>query len=112
MLSPKLSAKTMSLNAGVAFGSALAGGALFGPIGAFVALPVAGMMTAFLASYTRSYEIVDSVDDATREAASEDDTSDVDPGEQATPDHGPDATPADDAERQHWWTRLMHRRAH
>ncbi|CAN5704054.1 hypothetical protein BH10ACT3_BH10ACT3_07390 [soil metagenome] len=111
-LSPKLSAKTMSLNAGVAFGSALAGGALFGPVGAFVALPVAGMVTAFLASYTRSYEIVDSVDDATRDAVSDDDPSDS-PGP-ATPAHdpGPDATPANAAEHRHWWNRLMHRSAH
>ena len=31
-LSPRLSAKTMELNGGLAFGSALAGGALFGPV--------------------------------------------------------------------------------
>lgn len=58
-LSPRLSARTMSLNAGVAFGSALAGGALGGPIGAFVALPVAGMVTAFLSAWTRTYETDD-----------------------------------------------------
>lgn len=53
-LSPRISAQTMSLNAGVAFGSALAGGALAGPIGAFVALPVAGMITAFLGAWSRA----------------------------------------------------------
>lgn len=56
-LSPKLSARTMSLNAGVAFGSALAGGALGGPVGAFVALPVAGMVTAFLGAWRRTEEV-------------------------------------------------------
>jgi predicted PurR-regulated permease PerM len=56
-LSPRISSQTMSLNAGVAFGSALAGGALFGPIGAFVALPVAGMVTSMVATYTRSYDL-------------------------------------------------------
>jgi len=96
-LSPKLSARTMSLNAGVAFGSALAGGALFGPIGAFVALPVAGMITAFLTSYTRSYDLVGSVDDATAEAAVEDE------------DGPPVRTDDADHEHGHWWNRLFHR---
>jgi predicted PurR-regulated permease PerM len=49
----------MSLNAGVAFGAALAGGALFGAIGAFVALPVAGMITAFIGAYGRSYDVIE-----------------------------------------------------
>jgi predicted PurR-regulated permease PerM len=100
VLSPKLSARTMSLNAGVAFGSALAGGALFGPMGAFVALPVAGMVTAFLSAYTRSYELVDEVDDATAEGA--------DPDRDAPDTTGP-APSAD--HRGHWWNRLFHPRA-
>ena len=40
----RISAKTMDLNGGLAFGAALAGGALFGPMGAFMALPVAALV--------------------------------------------------------------------
>ena len=50
-LSPKLSAKTMSLNGGVAFGAALAGGAIAGPMGAFTALPIAALITSFISNY-------------------------------------------------------------
>lgn len=57
-LSPKISANTMSLNGGVAFGAALAGGAIAGPMGAFVALPVAALISATISNYTRSYEVV------------------------------------------------------
>jgi predicted PurR-regulated permease PerM len=57
-LSPKISAKTMKLNAGVAFGSVLAGGALFGPMGAFMALPVAALITAFIKNYRVGHEVV------------------------------------------------------
>lgn len=58
LISPRLSARTMSVNSAVAFGSALAGGALFGPIGAFVALPVAGFTTSLVRAWGRSYEVV------------------------------------------------------
>lgn len=57
-LSPKISADTMSLNGGVAFGAALAGGAIAGPVGAFVALPVAALLSSTIANYARSYEVV------------------------------------------------------
>jgi predicted PurR-regulated permease PerM len=57
-LSPKISAKTMKLSAGLAFGSALAGGALFGPMGAFMALPVAALISAFIKNYRRGHEVV------------------------------------------------------
>jgi predicted PurR-regulated permease PerM len=57
-LSPRISAGTMSLNGGVAFGAALAGGAVAGPIGAFVALPVAALISATISNYAASYEVV------------------------------------------------------
>ena len=57
-LSPKLSAKTMDLNGGVAFGAALAGGAIAGPMGAFMALPIAALITAFLSHYRTAKEVV------------------------------------------------------
>lgn len=58
-LSPHISSKTMELNGGLAFGAALAGGALFGPMGAFLALPVAALIVAFITNYRKpSYEVV------------------------------------------------------
>ena len=59
-LSPKISAKTMELNAGIAFGAALAGGSVGGLIGAFFALPIAATIQAFLSEYSRRYEVEDS----------------------------------------------------
>jgi predicted PurR-regulated permease PerM len=57
-LSPKLSAETMSLNGGVAFGAALAGGAIAGPMGAFMALPVAALITSIISNTGRTYDVV------------------------------------------------------
>lgn len=58
LLSPRLSAKTMQLNGAVAFGATLAGGALAGPMGAFMALPFAALITAVLTNIGNRYEVV------------------------------------------------------
>jgi len=57
-LSPRISAGTMNLNGAVAFGAALFGGAVAGPIGAFVALPVAAFVTSLIGELTRKHEVV------------------------------------------------------
>lgn len=57
LLSPRISSKTMSINAGVAFGSALLGASLAGPLGAIFAMPVAGMVTVFLKEWMPAYEL-------------------------------------------------------
>lgn len=57
-LSPRISSKTMELNGALAFGSALAGGAIAGPMGAFMALPVAALITAFISNYRHHYDVV------------------------------------------------------
>jgi len=57
-LSPRLSSETMTLHGGVAFGAAIGGGALFGPMGAFMALPVAALVTSFVKNYRRTNEVV------------------------------------------------------
>ncbi len=57
-LSPRLSAKTMTLNGGLAFGAALGGGALFGPMGAFMSLPIVALVVAFITNYRRDHEVV------------------------------------------------------
>lgn len=57
-LSPRLSAETMELNGAVAFGSALAGGAIAGPMGAFMALPFAALITAIVKNSGKTYQVV------------------------------------------------------
>ena len=57
-LSPRLSSKTMELNGALAFGSALAGGAIAGPMGAFMALPVAALISSFISNYRTPHEVV------------------------------------------------------
>jgi len=58
-LSPRLSQKTIDLNAGLAYGVAMAGGALGGIVAAFFALPVAAVIQSFMANYAKRYEVVD-----------------------------------------------------
>jgi predicted PurR-regulated permease PerM len=57
-LSPKISAKTMEINGGLAFAAALAGGALFGPMGAFMGVPVAALIFSFAKNYRRRNQVV------------------------------------------------------
>jgi hypothetical protein len=59
-LGPHISAKTMELNPGVAFGAALAGGAVGGFVGAFFALPTAAVIQSFLSTYSKRYELTES----------------------------------------------------
>lgn len=65
LLAPKVTARTMSMNAAVAFGSVIAGGLLLGPIGAFVAIPAAAIIQALLSAYVARHRVVE--DDLTRE---------------------------------------------
>ncbi|MCU0279785.1 MAG: AI-2E family transporter [Candidatus Nanopelagicales bacterium] len=56
-LSPKISARTMEINGGVAFGSAMAGGAIGGPMLAFMSLPIAALITSFVKNFARRYPL-------------------------------------------------------
>ncbi|WP_240950966.1 AI-2E family transporter [Bifidobacterium olomucense] len=60
ILSPKISQRTMDINAAVAFLAVLAFGSLFGALGAFLALPVVASIQAIFRVYTKRYELVDS----------------------------------------------------
>jgi predicted PurR-regulated permease PerM len=59
-LSPRLTAKTMSLHPAIAFGAAFLGGAIGGVVAAFLALPAAGVIQAAVQTYTQKYEVLDS----------------------------------------------------
>jgi predicted PurR-regulated permease PerM len=61
ILSPRITARTMSLHPAVAFAAALIGGALGGVFAAFLALPVAGVIQAAVKEWSKSYEVVDEV---------------------------------------------------
>ena len=58
ILSPRLTAKTMSLHPAIAFAAALIGGAIGGLLAAFLALPVAGVLQAAIIEYSKPYEVV------------------------------------------------------
>jgi predicted PurR-regulated permease PerM len=60
VLSPKISAKTMTLHPAVAFGAVIMGGVLFGAMGAFLALPVAATMQAIVSQELIRHRVVES----------------------------------------------------
>ncbi|MCH4210073.1 AI-2E family transporter [Bifidobacterium sp.] len=60
LLSPKVSQRTMDLNPAIAFLSVLVLGAMFGALGAFLALPITASVQAIFKVYTKRYELVDS----------------------------------------------------
>lgn len=59
-LSPKISARALEMNPAVAFVVVLGFGAVFGALGAFLALPIAATFQAVLNTYVRRHELVES----------------------------------------------------
>ncbi|MDP2622473.1 MAG: AI-2E family transporter [Actinomycetota bacterium] len=60
VLAPRITARTMSLHPAVSFGSAIAGGTLLGVPGALMALPAAATVQAFVSTYLRRHEVIES----------------------------------------------------
>ena len=60
LVSPRITARTMDLHPALAFGSAIAGAALLGPIGALLALPGAAMVQAIASQRGTRHEVIDS----------------------------------------------------
>lgn len=59
VLSPRITAKTMELHPAIAFGSAMVGAAIAGPIGAFLALPVvATVQSGVLVYILKRHEVI------------------------------------------------------
>lgn len=90
---PRITAETMSLHPAVAFVSVLTGGALLGPVGALLALPVTAIVAGLFSAYGERHEVMehgltsppqvrerrrdgpkqdDARDDASQDAASQD----------------------------------------
>lgn len=57
-LSPSISARALEMNPAVSFVVVIAFGAVFGPLGAFLALPVAATIQAIAGTYIRRHELV------------------------------------------------------
>ena len=64
LIAPKITAQKMQLHAGVAFASAIVGGAVLGPIGAILGLPAAAVIQGVLSSVGERYEVVESGESA------------------------------------------------
>ncbi|MBU3689139.1 MAG: AI-2E family transporter [Acidimicrobiales bacterium mtb01] len=59
LIAPRITARTMEIHPAVSFGSAIAGAALLGPVGAVLALPVAAMAVAVAAASGERHELID-----------------------------------------------------
>ena len=68
---PKITARTMDLHPAVAFGTVMVGAALFGGLGAVIALPAAAVIQAIGSTYLERYEVteVDMVQERERRSA-------------------------------------------
>ena len=59
LVAPRVTARTMHVHAAVAFGSAIIGGAILGPIGAILALPAAAMVQSLASSWGKRYDVIE-----------------------------------------------------
>lgn len=59
VFAPKITARTMDLHPAVAFGTVMVGGALFGAVGALLALPAAALIQAIASTYMARHEVID-----------------------------------------------------
>ncbi|MBK5331603.1 MAG: AI-2E family transporter [Ilumatobacteraceae bacterium] len=59
-LLPRITARTMDLHPAIAFGSAIAGGAILGAVGAVLAIPAAAMAQAVISNFGERHEVIDS----------------------------------------------------
>ncbi|MFM8855969.1 MAG: AI-2E family transporter [Actinomycetota bacterium] len=59
LISPRITARTMEIHPAISFGSAIAGGALLGPVGAILGLPVAAMAVALASAYGERHDLIE-----------------------------------------------------
>jgi predicted PurR-regulated permease PerM len=59
LLAPRITARTLELHPALAFGGALAGSAVLGPIGAILALPAVAMGQALISAWGVRHEVID-----------------------------------------------------
>jgi predicted PurR-regulated permease PerM len=90
LVAPKLTSKTMEINPAVAFVSVIALGAMLGPLGAFLSLPLVATVQAIVSTYLHRYDLVEDellVQDEPEHKAA--------PAAEGAPE--PDGAPADEA---------------
>ena len=59
LFAPKVTARTLELHPALAFGGALVGGAVLGPVGAILALPAVAMGQALVSSWGIRHDVID-----------------------------------------------------
>jgi predicted PurR-regulated permease PerM len=59
LLAPRVARATLALHPAVGLGAVLAGGLLFGALGALLAAPVAAVIAAFVAAYLRRHDLIE-----------------------------------------------------
>lgn len=59
LFAPRITARTMSLHPAVAFATVIAGAALFGAVGALLALPAAAVLQALGSTYVARHEVIE-----------------------------------------------------
>lgn len=59
LFAPKVTARTLELHPALAFGGALVGGAVLGPVGAILALPAVAMGQALTSSWGTRHDVID-----------------------------------------------------
>lgn len=59
ILAPRLASRALAIHPAIAFGSVLAGGTMFGAVGAFIAIPVMAIVVAVIDTYLHRYEIAE-----------------------------------------------------
>ncbi|WP_448629234.1 AI-2E family transporter [Cellulomonas soli] len=103
VFAPKVSARSLQLNPAISFLAVLAFGAVFGALGAFLALPVAATIQAVSTVYLRRHELVDSEmlrEDSARtpdDEPSQDGADELEPSPEDSADAEPAAAPQDPA---------------
>ena len=60
LLAPRVTAHTMNIHPAVAFGAVLVGAALLGSAGALLAVPAAATIQAFVSTYIKRHELIES----------------------------------------------------
>ncbi len=92
LLAPRVTAHTMNIHPAVAFGSVLVGAALLGSAGALLAVPAAATVQAFVSTYIKRHELIESELFETHEHESDvaDDAETADASGSPPPDDGHD----------------------
>ena len=59
LFAPRITARTLKVHAAIAFGAAMVGGAVLGPLGAVMALPASAMIQALASSWGTRHDVIE-----------------------------------------------------